>query len=257
MAAWTWIFAQNILQAIIASYPTVFESGTVIYENIGPSGTPDTVSGATVNPYQNFDDYATMLAGPINSAAKGLMYDNESWTNTPTDEQQSPEAYMRLYAQHAQSLGLFMIHAPGNDLATKNGANHGVELPYVYLEFGRIMAESLQQVTTSAIPSIAHVQAQSQLPGYSSITTMEQFGAMISTVKSQMLPKLPAQHLMSAGITLNTTVTTAPPLISAVQMMRDYGYPCCWFNVPGSTFTSTQLGICQQVIQAAQAVNTN
>jgi hypothetical protein len=251
VAAWTWIFAAGVLNSLVSSYPNVFSPGTVIYENIG-TGSPSTVTNAVVNPYQGWDSYAATVAGPINSAATGLMYDNESWTNTPVDEQQSPEAYMRLYALEANALSKFLIFAPGDDLATQNDEATSGCLSFVRLRFAEIMAKGLQLVTASSVPSVLHVQAQSQLPGYGSITTMEPFGAFISTVKAQLQPYIPSSAILSGGITLNTTVTTAPPLISAVGMMRDMGYGCCWFNVPG-TPTSAQLSIVAQVIAAAQA----
>lgn len=259
MIAWTWIFAQAPLQALIAAYPSVFSTGTIIYENIGATGAADTVTNATVHPYQSWDSYAAFVAGPLNANADGFLYDYESWTNTPTDEQQSPAAYSRLFAQHvaAQAGNKFCILAPGDDLATELHAETLIPYSYVYLEFGKQMGQALQFSTAApSYPHISHIQSQSKLPGYTqggyTITTMAPFGGFLSTIQHQARQTAPTGSLVTCGITLNTTVSTAPPLISAVQMARDYGSDGCWFNVPGSTFTATQLSIMYQVIQAAQ-----
>ncbi len=259
MAAPRWIFIQNVLQAFLADYPDAFAPGTIIYENIGQTGTPDTVTNATVIPYEGNDSFALFSNGTLNAAATGHMYDNENWSSSPPNEQNSPRSYMVVFAQQAiaRGCGSPVILVPANDLGTflYHGGNSANDIAYVQAQIPQMVGEVCVQIPS--IDLVWNIQAQSKLPGYtqngSTITSIEVFTNYILTCISAAragLAKATTAPVILAGITLNSTVTTAPPLIEAVDASYRYvqGY---WFNVPGSSWTSAQLAIVNQVVQEA------
>lgn len=74
--------------------------------------------------FKSFADLQTAISNGWVSFASGesnlevLLYDNESWTNTPSIEQSNAYIYEPLYANVAHALGYTVVLAPATDIAT-------------------------------------------------------------------------------------------------------------------------------------------
>ena len=77
-------------------------------------------------PVLSYTSYAQfqsdISSGAITYPYKWVMYDPESWTATPVNEQQDPVKYMTLFGQLAHANGLKVIQAPALDLAWVPGS---------------------------------------------------------------------------------------------------------------------------------------
>jgi hypothetical protein len=85
------------------------------------AGTPNFPTQWHSRPTVTFASYAAMqkafASHTIPASVKAVVYDNESWSFTPAQEQRQPELYDRLAAELVHKHPLIFIAAPATDLA--------------------------------------------------------------------------------------------------------------------------------------------
>ncbi|HVU34813.1 MAG TPA: hypothetical protein VHE61_15375 [Opitutaceae bacterium] len=163
-------------------YPTGVTSGTVtgeflaehFFKNSSTSviytNSPQTApvpTGWSPIPAENFPAYGSTITGysgfqptqsnnQIDGSIKMVIYDNESWNQTPLAEQQDPQTYMADFASLAHTHGYQMMAATGVDivlgnLAYNNPSHPGQNTTYDYY-FSWI---GIPGVSNSGIPGLA------------------------------------------------------------------------------------------------------
>jgi hypothetical protein len=165
---------------------------------------------------------STIDGGLLEPGIGAVLYDNESWTLTPTNEQHDPGTYVALAAGIAHQHGLVFIAAPAMDLVTVLGQNPGESRANAYLRLG------LAKIGASRA-NVINIQAQSlesSMPSYSSFVSSAQAQARSANPNVVVL----------AGLSTNPSGVAASPqtLYEDVKATRSVvnGY---WLNVPGSS----------------------
>jgi hypothetical protein len=181
-------------------------------------------TGWNVTPVQTFASYASMqqtiASGSLIPGVKAVMYDNESWSSTPTVEKQNPAKYEQLVSQFAHAHGLQYVAAPGADLAGYLNAGSGISQTDSFLKLD--MASDAARYA-----DVLDIQAQS-------IQNNEQsYAAFVDAAAAQARAANPNIKIVS-GLSTNPHGLTS----SATQMVSDaqavssqvQGF---WLNDPG------------------------
>lgn len=75
--------------------------------------------------YRSYARFRTDTAsGVIDPAIRALVYDPESWEDTPRTEQRDPALYFRLFSRLARRNGYEVVLAPGRDLTSVSRTCH-------------------------------------------------------------------------------------------------------------------------------------
>ncbi|MBO0803193.1 MAG: IPT/TIG domain-containing protein [Nocardiopsaceae bacterium] len=91
-------------------------------------------------PTASFTSYAKMKAvldaNALPAGVRAVLYDPESWSFTPTDEQLNPKQYAEEVSQLAHAHGLTFVDTPAQDLVDTLGKNPGESNWQAYLRYG-------------------------------------------------------------------------------------------------------------------------
>lgn len=83
----------------------------------------DGFSTSAVLTYSSYAQFASDVQNnAITYPYRWVMYDAESWTQTPLNEQRSPAKYMRLFGKLAHAKGYKVIETPARDLGGVKGS---------------------------------------------------------------------------------------------------------------------------------------
>jgi hypothetical protein len=188
----------------------------------GAAGFPENWRSA---PAATFPSYAAMRkaleGGQVPEAVKAIVYDNESWTFTPAQEQQDLERFEKLAAELIHRYGRTFIATPAADLVPV--LNPQVERGKRYDEYLRLgIARRAAQWA-----DVYEVQAQG------SEDNLPLYTRFVSGASAQARGANP-QVLIFAGLSTNPSGkrVTAAQLYEAIEATRKDvdGY---WLNIPG------------------------
>ncbi len=188
-----------------------------IYEIVGPNN--PAVAGWPATLVEDFQSYPSIqraiTSGGLLPDVKAVLYDNEHWSKTPSDEQADPGHYMQLVAQLARSHRLTMIATPGLDL-TQNLADTGKNSPQAYLSLGI--------GRQAAVGNIIDIQAQSQQRDASG------YKSFVDAVTAQVLAAN-RNDTVIAGVTTRdggSPAVIAAAIDSVLGTVKGF-----WVNIPG------------------------
>jgi hypothetical protein len=89
----------------------------IVGETIPKAATGDLAAVPTADFKSVADLEQALKTNRLDPAIRAVVYDNESWSFTPLDEQRHPDAAMARAARLVRSSGRTFISAPGTDLA--------------------------------------------------------------------------------------------------------------------------------------------
>jgi hypothetical protein len=111
-----WLVAAYVVRPIQNADPAAGHMLDQAFVLSDPHSPPPT--GTPVARYRSLAGFvADAQAGTIHKAFRWVLYDPESWPDTPPAEQADPCAAMQSFGQLAHSLGYRVIHTPARDLA--------------------------------------------------------------------------------------------------------------------------------------------
>lgn len=162
-------------------------------------------------------------AGSLPTGCRYLLYDNESWSATPRNEQQDPSSYAQEAEQLAHARGLGFIFTPAADLVPLLDSSYNSRTRFAgYLQLG--------MAGWARYSDVFDIQAQQ-------FETDPGFAQFVETATSQAKQANPSVVVM-VGLT-----TAVPSGTVTVQDMLDAyraasglaaGY---WLNIPGGQAT--------------------
>jgi hypothetical protein len=177
-----------------------------------PTGTP-------VARYRSLAKFqADVQAGTIHKAFRWVLYDPESWPDTPEPEQVDPCAAMHLFGQLAHSIGYRVILTPARDLAmvpnTAVRKQAGEDISAWYLRTGMAGCASRHA-------DVIDIQAQA--------LTLDQdaYTAFVEEAAAQAMAANPFAIQLSG---VSTRYGTAEQMAAVARAVDVDGY---WLNVPG------------------------
>jgi hypothetical protein len=176
-------------------------------------------------PVLSYTSYAQfqsdISSGAITYPYKWVMYDPETWTATPVNEQQDPVKYMTLFGQLAHANGLKVIQAPALDLAWATGS----VLP---LHQGESGDQWFIRVNLAGAAAAAGDIFQFQ--DESNTTAGGQYAYMFTTTQAQAQAANASVKVFSEVSTLNGT---AAQMATAAQSISPDGfYVAAAGNIP-------------------------
>lgn len=213
----TWMTSASGLEALRRVDETVaeefFNNPTAYVIGAPPVGWPS-------NPVTSWKSYAAYSAS-TNPGLPGawVMYDNESWTQTPQNEQNAPKTFMGKFIALAHQRGQFVICAPARDLMAVPTAfcsqQSGETLDAAYLRC-RLPA-------AAEASDVFHCQAQADQGSVGA------FQSLVGGARSQ----LTSGHTLWAGL----TTMRGDPVQAMVDcyhsvMNEVHGY---WLNISTTT----------------------
>ncbi len=217
----TWIFAGRAL-AQVTTDPAVRQllSQGRVFEILQPGQRP--LAGLEVVPTAKFASYRAMAAaltdGSIDPWVKAVLYDNEAWSATPTDEQQAPGSFMAQAAALARRHHLTFLASPALDLTTVLQPG-GTARDQAYLRMG--LARQAGRVA-----DVVDVQAQS------TERDPRTYASLVGQAAGQARQANPAVVVV-AGLSTNPAgpPVSSEDLLAAVHATQSavQGY---WVNIP-------------------------
>jgi hypothetical protein len=212
-----WLVAGNVVRPIQTSDAVagrLLERAFVISDPHAPAPT-----GMPVARYRSLAQFeADARAGTVHKAFRWVLYDPESWPDTPPAEQADPCTAMQSFGQLAHSLGCRVILTPARDLAlvpnAVNPKQPGEDITAWYLRTG--MAGC-----AARFADVVDIQAQA--------LTLDQaaYGRFVAAACTQARAANPYAILL-AGV--STVYGTAEQMAGAARAADVGGY---WLNVPG------------------------
>lgn len=189
----------------------------------GAADTPSKV-GQTVADFKSYAGLAEAIASHrIPPTVHWLMYDNERWPATPSNEQHNPAHYEALFAALAHRHGYRVILAPGQDLALGFGKSR---LPKGKPAWRRYLAMHLPAASARA-GDIFEIQAQAyELPQF------RRQNLFLRVIKASIAQARAANPNITIFVGLSTNRAVSTP-----DMRHDYlisrglvaGF---WLNIP-------------------------
>ncbi len=212
-----WLVASYVVRPIQTADSAaghMLDHAFVLSDPHGPAPT-----GTPVARYRSLAQFeADVRAGTIHKAFRWVMYDPESWQDTPPAEQVNPCAAMQSFGQLAHSIGYRVILTPARDLAlvpnTTNPRQPGEDLSAWYLRTGIAGC-------AARYADVVDIQAQALTLDQAAYT---RFVAAADTQAHSANP----YAIRLAGI--STAYGTAQQMAGAAQAVDVGGY---WLNVPG------------------------
>lgn len=212
-----WLVAAYVVRPIQNADPAAGHMLDRAFVLSDPHSPPPT--GTPVARYRSLATFeADAQAGTIHKAFRWVLYDPESWEDTPRAEQADPCAAMQSFGQLAHSLGYRVIHTPARDLAlvpdSLDPRQRGEDLTAWYLRTGMAGCAARDA-------DMVDIQAQALTLDQAAYT---RFVAAAGTQARAANPH--AAQL--AGV--STRYGTAQQMAGAAHSVEVGGY---WLNVPG------------------------
>jgi len=213
----TWLVAANVVRPIQTAdrdAGRMLDRAFVLSDPHAPAPT-----GTPVARYRSLAAFqADVQAGTIHKAFRWVMYDPESWQDTPVTEQVDPCAAMQAFGQLGHSLGYRVILTPARDLAAVPGTwvprQPGESISSWYLRAGIAGC-------AGSHADVIDLQAQA--------LTLDQdaYIAFVEEAAAQARAANPYAIQLSG---VSTRYGTAGQMAAAAQAVEVDGY---WLNVPG------------------------
>ena len=213
----TWLVAANVVRPIQTAdgdAGRMLDRAFVLSDPHAPAPT-----GTPVARYRSLASFqADVQAGTIHKAFRWVMYDPESWPDTPVAEQVDPCAAMQSFGQLAHSLGYRVILTPARDLAVVPGT-WVPRLPRENISAWYLRAGIAGCAARHA--DVVDLQAQA--------LTLDQaaYIAFVEGAAAQVTAANPYATQLSG---ISTRYGTAEQMVAAAQAVDVDGY---WLNVPG------------------------
>jgi hypothetical protein len=212
-----WLVAANVVRPIQTTDPVagrMLDHAYVLSDPHAPAPT-----GTPVARYRALATFrADVHAGTIHKAFRWVMYDPESWPDTPVTEQVDPCAAMQSFGQLAHSAGYRVILTPARDLAlvpnTSQPKQPGEDISAWYLRTGIAGC-------ASRYADVIDIQAQA--------LTLDQvaYPAFVGAAAAQAKA---ANAFVTQLAGVSTNYGSAEQMAGAAQAVEVGGY---WLNVPG------------------------
>jgi hypothetical protein len=213
----TWLVAAYVvrpIQTANAAAGKLLERAFVLSDPRAPAPT-----GTPVARYRSLAAFeADVRAGAIHKAFRWVMYDPESWPDTPVPEKVDPCAAMQSFGQLGHSLGYRVILTPARDLAavpdTTNPRKPREDISAWYLRTGIAGCAARHA-------DLVDIQAQA--------LTLDRaaYSDFVTTAAGQ-IRGANAFAIRLAGV--STAYGSAGQMAAAAQGVHVDGY---WLNVPG------------------------
>lgn len=211
------------------------ESFSITTNSAAPGKLP---AGFVTTPILKYTSYAQFVndvsSGIINPAFKWVMYDNESWSQTPQNEQDDPWTYMAKFAALAKDHGFKVMLTPARDLGSVttsvNPAQPGESLDHWFVRTGI--------AATAAVTGaeIVHIQTQADT------LNLNAFVALWKSTTTQVEATTSPMPVMSAGV--STAYGNASDMDAVTHMVGASGY---WVNVPDTNYTEAAQFLALQI----------
>jgi hypothetical protein len=213
----TWLVAAYVVPPIQSANTAAGHMLDHAFVLSDPHSPPPT--GTPVARYRSLAAFeADARAGTIHKAFRWVLYDPESWPDTPQAEQVDPCAAMQSFGQLAHSLGYRVIHTPARDLALVPNASDprqpGENITAWYLRTG--MARCAARYA-----DMVDIQAQALTVEHAAYT------GFVAAAVTQARAANP-YAIQLAGV--STKYGTAEEMAAAARAVDVGGY---WLNVPG------------------------
>ncbi len=212
-----WLVAAYVVRPIQNADPDAGHTLDHAFVLSDPHSPPPT--GTPVARYRSLAAFeADAQAGTIHKAFRWVMYDPESWPDTPHAEQVDPCAAMQSFGQLAHSLGYRAIQTPARDLALVPNASEprqaGENITAWYLRTGMAGCAARHA-------DMVDIQAQA--------LTLDQaaYTRFVGAAGTQARAANP-YAIQLAGV--STKYGTAEQMAVAARSVDVGGY---WLNVPG------------------------
>lgn len=115
-----WVTSKGTIEAIAAQDPGIARGVFGSPAAVALGGWPGALTGRSWASYAAFA--GDVSAGTIPWSVRVVMYDPESWDDTPLNEQRDPITYMQRFATLAHAHGFFAIITPHPGLVSVPGA---------------------------------------------------------------------------------------------------------------------------------------
>lgn len=213
----TWLVAANVIRPIQtadAAAGKMLERAFVLSDPRAPAPT-----GTPAARYRSLAAFeADVHVGSIHKAFRWVMYDPESWPDTPPAEQADPCTAMQSFGQLAHSVGYRVILTPARDLAlvpgTANPRQAGEDISAWYLRTGIAAC-------AARYADVVDIQAQALTLDHAAYTHF------VTTAARQVRGANP-YAIPLAGV--STVYGSAEQMAAAAEAVQVKGY---WLNVPG------------------------
>lgn len=182
-------------------------------------GEPALWNGIHINSFKSSVDIANAISAGLDPDVKGVMYDYESWSFTPSNEQLNAAPYVQSSAALAHASNLLLLTAPGVDLTTVLAPGSPIPADQLYIQL-QIPADAARYADVYFIQS----QRFGAVPA-----TFARFVREAAAQARAANPKI----IIFAGVSTQPSgnTVTADQLLSCINSTRDIvdGY---WVNVP-------------------------
>jgi hypothetical protein len=227
----TWIVDEATVAALIAQNATVtahfFDNADTYETNVGTRG----YGVSVMHGYQSFAQFqADVSGGAIASGVVAVRYDNESWSQTPANEQADPVTFMRDFVTLAHTNHLRAVLTPALDLMSNGAAAchtmAGETLDAAYLRC------RIPEAVAMAGADVFDIQAQSLQTTTTAWTTLVQNAATQARAANSGL-------IIVAGLTTDRAGDTAGNLYAAATSVVSLSMPTLvtgfWLNSMASS----------------------
>ena len=224
-----WMIATSAIRKLETADPSGgwarrFFLGSGNFVMNGNRGTEGFPAGAKAVPAATYPSYAAMAQalrdGKLPPDVKAVIYDNESWKFTPSEEQHEIERFEKLAADAIHASGRILIATPAADLVPV--LNPRVERGRRYDEYVRLGIARM----AARYADVYEIQAQG------SEDSLELYTRFVKSAAAQARAANPNVQIF-AGLSTNPSGkhVTAEQLQAAVRATRDAvdGY---WLNIP-------------------------
>ncbi|HEV2373973.1 MAG TPA: hypothetical protein VGS19_17680 [Streptosporangiaceae bacterium] len=221
----SWIMGGSELGSLQAAAPAAVRRAVNTADLLVPGGARDSSRvGQTVADFKSYVGLEQAITRRmIPSTTHWVMYDNESWPQTPANEQRDPQRYETLFARLAHKHSLKVILAPAQDLVpgfsrTVFRSGHALWQHYVDLHFAAFSAR---------VADIYEIQAQPYEFG-----PYRQSGTYLQFVRAAVAQAKAANPRVQVFAGLSTARVS-----TAAQLTQDFHAAAglvsgFWLNIP-------------------------
>jgi hypothetical protein len=223
----------NSLTVAAFDVPSTLETGTV------SSGwvTQRTRTFDAYGPVTNSSSLLYALANHTLGNVSSVLYDNERWAMTPSNEQQDPGTYMADFVSTAHANGLRAILAPSLDLTSKMTSCDVSSEPSWE---NYLTSCDLPALVGAAAPDVYSIQAQSLQNDTSSSSNCGCYGWFVDQAATQSQAVNPIGEVLGGLSTNPEGATTSGATMYADTTATLGAVSGYWLNVPEqSTFCPT------------------
>lgn len=231
-----WIMTSDHISLLLSQDPQSADWFFNTPQAFSMGGTVPGLTATTVKGYKSYAQFAADIkVGSLPPTTKWVMYDNESWADTPSNESQHPAQFMKAFADLAHQHGLKVIEAPARDLMHVPGADCAVqkaepqETAYIrcgiaadarYADIYEIQAQALQPSVSMYQNFISQAVAQVRAKA-PNITIIAGLTTDRGDASAQLYACWQATHTNVAGYWMNTTTQSFPVAQNVFDTIRN------------------------------------